>query len=545
MIEALRKSVARTIGSISGRVRRLIGELGVSATPTLGQYHAQPARLRHEFERRLIILLIVFVGMIYGFLVAIFPVFLYLYMSMPIIAMSMLILWLLPETDKPPLKAMEWLFGAAFFSVIMWPNYLAFHVPGLPWMTLRRLCLGPMSLFLLVSISVSPTFRNHMKEVFSSSPIILRLFVALVTVEILTFPMSSHLTSTVNRLANAQFEWTATFFAGSYYFGKSGRAHKWAAQMCLMSFALSVLGVWEWHVGGIPWAGHIPSFLAIQDENLQEMLAGSARAATGIYRLRGPFTTALNFAEFLGWATPFLIYFVLESRNFWIRSAALIQIPFSFYTIMGTDSRLGFVAFFASFLLYFLLWGIRRWRANPQDVFSPAILLAYPVVATAFLVATFFWVRLTRMVWGGGANEASNEGRYEQLRRGLPKIIEWPFGHGIGESAEVLGLRNLQGDLSLDNYYLGICLEFGVIGFLVYYGLMALSAGQAAAYGVRSGNDETALLIPVAVTLVNFIIVKAVFSQIDSHAVIFMMLGMTVALIHRAKTNNVALALRT
>ena len=51
----------------------------------------------------------------------------------------------------------------------------------------------------------------------------------------------------------------------------------------------------------------------------------------------------------------------------------------------------------------------------------------------------------------------------------------------------------------------------------------------------RSGEREIDLLLPISVALLNFVIVKMVFSQDANHPLIFMMLGAVVALAYRAE----------
>src|SRR3546814_5293467 len=73
--------------------------------------------------------------------------------------------------------------------------------------------------------------------------------------------------------------------------------------------------------GVVPWVGHVPSFLKIQDPVVQRVLEGSARAATGIHRIQATYTTSLGFAEFLALMTPFALHLVMCARRFWVRMA--------------------------------------------------------------------------------------------------------------------------------------------------------------------------------------------------------------------------------
>src|SRR3546814_1294481 len=71
------------------------------------------------------------------------------------------------------------------------------------------------------------------------------------------------------------------------------------AALLMTTVLLTLVAVQEWRHGVVPWVGHVPSFLKIQDPVVQRVLEGSARAATGIHRIQATYTTSLGFAEFL------------------------------------------------------------------------------------------------------------------------------------------------------------------------------------------------------------------------------------------------------
>ena len=142
------------------------------------------------------------------------------------------------------------------------------------------------------------------------------------------------------------------------------------------------------------------------------------------------------------------------------------------------------------------------------------------------------------MVWGGGQHAASNEARADQVQAGLPMVLTHPLGHGPARGGDALGFRNAAGTLTIDNYYLLIALDYGVIGFAMYYGLIVLGIGNAAKFAMTDlpRDREQTFLVPIAISLTSFFIIKSIFSQTENHPLAFMMLGMTAALIYRLKS---------
>lgn len=357
------------------------------------------------------------------------------------------------------------------------------------------------------------------------------VFVAL---NFLTIPMSFRPFGSFNRVIINQFEWTMVFFVACYLFGKQGKVMKWARLFCGFAVFLALFSVVEYINGQVPWANRIPSFFKIQSELVEAILIGGARSATGAYRIQSIFTTSLNFAEFLALSTPFVIHFMVTAKRQWLRGALLLYIPFSFWVIFKTDSRLGIIGFFASIFIYTLIWGVRRWQRDRHGLIAPAVVIAYPVIISAFFALTLIWRRLEVMVWGGGPQQASNEARRLQWTGAMRELKEWPFGSGLGNAGELVGYVDAAGRLSLDSYFITILLDFGILGAAAFFGMFLMAIFKAAKVGLETDDEETALMIPLGIMLMVFLIIKGVLSQEDNHTLMFIALGAVVALYHRA-----------
>lgn len=521
------------IRTLATNLRRWAGrsEAVEAAQPLLAGYHRSP---RRWIVVSAFALLSVFC-IAYGFAFGIMAPARMTPFAAPMVLIGGLILWCLPPGDYAPTRAIEPLFIAFFASLILWPNYLAIALGSLPWITMARLTGTPLILIFLACISISAKFRSELWATLSTEKLMLRLVVALAGLWTFSLLMSSDPGASVNRYALAMVNMIGIFFASCYLFSREGFAELWVRMLLVMLAILSVIGIWEFRIQALPWAGHIPSFLKIDDPIVQKILAGGlTRLET--YRVKATATTPLGLGELLGLAMPFAMHLLFGRYPIYIRLAAVALIPLMFFVILLTDSRLGFVAACASGLFYLLFWAILRWRQQKASLFAPAIVLAYPAFFVAFMAATFFVTRLKNEFWGTGQQQYSTQSRLDQWEMGIPKILANPLGYGIGQGATVLGFTNLGGVLTIDSYWLSVLLEIGLVGFLVFYGLMLRGSFTAARMVVTVGNrGELGLLLPLAVALLNFVIVKMVFSQEANHPLIFMMLGAVVGLNYRAK----------
>lgn len=461
-------------------------------------------------------------------------------LSIPLIILALLIIWALPNSGHPPLRWVSALLFAFITALLIWPDYLAFDLPGLPWLTAIRIVAVPFALAFLISLSVSSSFRNDLSERLAVAPIAHRMILIFIGVSVFSVLVASNVNVSANKLGIAFLYWFCPFYGAVWVFSREEAAVKFAYFLWVAALVTVAIGLWEWRLKMVPWAGSVPSFLAIDDPVVQTILSGKSRATTGIYRVQSKFTTPLGFAEFLAFSTPFILYFVLYGKHWVVKVAALVTIPFVFNAIISTDSRLGFVGFIISFLVLLGLWSLRRWVQHRSSIFGPAITIAYPAILVATLAATFVVGRLRAMVWGTGAQSFSSMAREEQVDIGMPIIWSQPWGHGIGNAAQVLGYRNLEGSLTIDSYYLSVALEFGILGFLVFFGMFLVALCYGMNYVLRAEDRSDLLLMPVMAALSIFFVVKSVFSQQENHPLVFVFLGALFGICYRIKTKKLA-----
>ncbi|WP_372785101.1 O-antigen ligase family protein [Phenylobacterium sp.] len=477
---------------------------------------------------------------VYGFFFAITAPFLIVPLAVPIAILSLLAIWALPENNVVPTKAMEFAFAASIIGLILWPNYLALTLPGLPWITMIRLTGFPMAFFLLISLSMSPTFRHHIVETASATPLAFRAFLLFTANEFVSLPFTHNFGDSINKIILMQLNWTCVFLICLYIFRKPGRAERYLRLMLALTLTIIVLSIWEAEVQKVLWSGSVPSFLRVEDPSAQRALAGAVRGATGQYRTKSTFATALGLSEFISLMTPFALHWAVGRYSMLMRLTGLALIPTLYFVIRLTDSRLGVVGYLVSCMIYLLLWSLVRWRRRMGDILTAAVVYAYPSMFLAAVAATMFVHKIHVLVFGGGSTAASNEARGNQFRMAIPALLKNPIGHGAGQSGLAMGYG--AGDfIAIDSYYINIGLDFGIVGLVLYVAMFAMVIGAAVTTILRSPqtNDrEAGLLLPLATCICAFLVLRGVFGEPDMHPVIFMMVGMVMALVSRIRAQT-------
>ncbi len=514
------------LSQISGRL--WLRRKPATATPgVLPAYRHDNALRRH---RKMLGLALFLFTIIYIMAFQLIGRFIVAQFVLPLVILFLLVIWALPERGRPKFWPLKLLFFGFAGALLLWPDYLALSLPGMPWITALRLTGGPMILVLLISLSISKDFRADIHEIMRDLRPFPQIILALLAIITLSLVYSVSLASSLNHVQLFYVNAIGAMIVACLVFSTPGRAMGFVYFWWAAGIIICLIALWEARLGHVPWVGRIPSFLMVEDEAVQRILSPNARKATGILRVQSKFKNPLNLAEFLALTSPFLIHFMMSHRVLFVRLLAAATLPLFFWIIVKTDSRLGMGGFMISFIFYVLWWGTLRWRRDRQSIFGPAVVMAFPALFAMFIAATFAIRRLEIMVWGSGAQAASDMSRQMQWVAGIPKILERPWGHGWGAGGAALGFRNQIGTLTIDSFYLTLLMDIGIVGFALFIGLFVLMPIKALIAVPKARTVEQELLLPIGISCLVFLITKSVLSEQENNPLMFILLGLGFAL---------------
>lgn len=375
---------------------------------------------------------LVFVATIYGLMCAILPMQLIAIPAVPVLLMVALILWLLPDIGEARVDSAESLMLWFIGLNIVWPNYVAFDLPGLPWITPTRIIVFSILAVVMFGLATSSEFRRRINDVTGSQRGIRMLFWAFWLMTTVALAFSNQMSFSINKYANNQIFWTMMFPVAAYFAVRKGFVDKVATIIVVTLFVVMMLGLYEYKIQKVFWIDQLPFFLRVDPEFLERVAKSQSRAGTDVYRVRGTMATSLYFAEFLAMVFPLALHFMLRSKGF-IRTVLLAAGVAGTTVVMYlTNARSAMVGLLLTLLIYPLFAAWRRRSLSPRSIGATSTLAMYPfgVVVVALLVV--FWRRAHVMVLGGGQHQASSDARNAQWVMGLPKILKAPLGHGAG-----------------------------------------------------------------------------------------------------------------
>lgn len=411
----------------------------------------------------------------------------------------------------------------------LYPHYISLRLPGLPWISPIRLALAGALFAWILALRRSPTILGHLTAYIRENKAFFVLFATYLTAQVLSIPTALDPSRAASKFMLFQLYWTFPFFAVLSLARSESRLRLvvwifvgFAAMQC-------IVGAIEARLERVVWLSLLPPGFRLDDDIIMQYLESWIRADA--YRVKGSFSVSPIYAEFLVLMLPFAIYAFLYEKGFWRRSMGLLVALAILPALYASGSRLGIVGAITVILGFGTLFTLKVWRQHKRSMVGPLAMIVLPFVLIGFAAAYVSSPRLQTMTIGGGQHQDSSATRLLQIEMGIPRVAERPvFGHGVGQGAEALGYRNIAGNPVIDNYMLSMLLEIGFVGFAAFFGMIVLIAVQAGRRFILGDSDRAALLAPIALALVAFLVVKLVLSQWDTHGLVFIMMAMALFL---------------
>ena len=480
------------------------------------------------------------VAVFYGLMAAVLPMQLVSFPLVPILFLIVIILWMLPDVGGVRQDQMQTLMLAYIGFGVVWPNYVALDVPGLPWITPTRVAVFSLLAVVVMNFSTSREFRDRLKDAIAEPKALMVIFWLFWAATTVSLVLSNSPVASLNKYANNQIFWTMMFPLAAMLATRAGFVMTLSRILLIGTVIVMVAGIYEYRIQRVFWLDHLPAFLKVDPEYLARVLKSQARAGTDIYRVRGTFATSLYFSEFLTMVFPLFLHFTVKERRILPFLALLAALLGMLVVMYLTNARSAMVGILVTSILYLLYTALRQRTIHTRSIAGTATLLAYPAAVVTLALVVQFWHRAHVMVLGGGQHQTSSDARSAQWTMGWPKILSHPFGYGVGRGGEALGYYNLAGEITVDSHYLTIMLDSGLLALPLFLGCFLIPALMGFVYFRDSMTPEQQLLAPLSLGLINFVIVKSVLTSEGSVPLAFVMAGCIVGLVWQRRHADVA-----
>jgi O-antigen ligase len=442
---------------------------------------------------------------------------------------GLVLLWVMPDL---PLVSPGFIRKAFFFMLIadlVIPFYYAIQFSGLPWISVRRLATFTLIAPFLVAVAASSEVRGHIEERVRASLLIFICATGFLAVAGLSVLTSISPTESTSALVDLVLSCYVPFFAMIYIAKDKNDLVFLLKIICLCAIFNTGAGVVEFFLKHRFFIDIFPKgMLATMIENnptLANLLPNPQDFRNGLFRASSTFVTPLSFGEFEIIVIPIGLFFLLHRETLFERTLGGAVAFGGIVGIFCSGSRGGFVGVIASVAVFFTFYSIRKAMSSKGSL-VPAITALLSIIGFGCVIgAIMLSHQVHDMVLGGAAQSGSTDARYIQWAAGMPSIKSNPItGHGFGLGGLILGLGQI------DSYILSLVVETGVLGLVLFLGLLVLPVW----YGLRNYLSDTsesgALAGALACSFIGFIMNRLVLSQKENHMLMFSLLAIVIVL---------------
>jgi hypothetical protein len=459
----------------------------------------------------------VVLSMYTGLLVSIGGTLALQFVGYPIAIFVVLVLWLLPDVDRPDRPPFMKLLTVYLF-MMMWPAYLSVVLPGLPWITPPRVVLAIMLIVMMVHLPQNGQTRRDVAALLTWDRPAFHLYMAYLGLALVLVPFSRSPSSTITYMAFQETLALAPMVLAACALSTDTAAVGKAVRAITIVAALTMaIGVLENEMQIPPWANYIPNWLAMAPEMVEVALSPQARVGDNRYRVRTVFAVVLYYTQYLNLVMPLIFYAAWRAKGKW-RFLSFILIPLLLHTVWYTNARTSFIGMFIGLFGIMGLVILRNvfFRTKGDGFGRNLIIVGVFVAMLATAGAIMSSHRLKMYTFGGAQHNASNVARDLQWSNAWSQLRKNPVGVGLGNSTYYAGVPKGPGILILDSLWINFLVDLGIIGFSLYFGFFMRVAWVGIFTFLRADSEEEEVAGILALGLICYVIVAYVVSNTDN-----------------------------
>jgi len=456
-----------------------------------------------------------------------------------IIAMlGLILLWVMPEVPLVFPGLIRKTFFVMLVVELCVPMYYTVQIGGLPWISARRLAAFALVASFLLAISSSSQVRGEIVDRLRASPLILVFVVGFLFMALASIPTSHWPQESISASSDLLLTCYVPFLAGIYVVKNKEDSILLLKIICFCAVFNSIAGIVEYRVQHRIFLDIFPksmldSFIE-SNPTIGTFFYVKEAFRNGMFRSASTFVTPLSFGEFEIIVIPIGLFFALYRERLFERCLGWTVVIVGIAGIVVSGSRGGWVGLIASTAAFVAASAVREARISRTSLAPAFVGLSGGLFFSAVIGLIMFWGRAHKLVLGGGAEQASTNGRWLQWAIALPLIKSNPItGHGFATGGMDIAM-------SIDSYLISLLLETGIPGFVFFTGIVLLPIW----FGLRSyivdPSESGALAGALACSFVAFTMYRLVLSQRENMTLVFVLLALVIVSIYEYRTKNVA-----
>jgi hypothetical protein len=456
--------------------------------------------------------------------------------AIPAIA-ALVLLWALPQLPAVPVRAVRALFPVVLVVDLCVPVYYAIAGTGLPWISVRRIATFPLILCISLVIAGSSEARAGIVRRLGRAKLVSTCAIGYLVMMALSIFTSVSPPASISYFVDALLIWYVPFVAIIYVTSDERDLNNFIKTIAWCTVFISVCGLVEYPLERNIFVAIMPA--PIRDALMENSPTFAAMATTegfrnGEYRAPSVFENSLSFGQFEAMIVPFGYYFLVHRLRASDRWLGFLVVASGLLGIVTSGARGAYMSILVATPAFVALWLMRTVRLKSRSLAPAFVSVAGVMGFTGLVILIFTWVRLYNRVIGGHyGDQQSTQARWDQWHMAIPHILANPLtGHGIGTGADVVGYFNPGADFpTLDSMLVSMLVETGVPGLLFFYGALMFAIVLGAKKYLQDSSGRGAVAGGLSCSLIAFLVYSIVLSQVENFTLLFLFLGLTIALL--------------
>lgn len=437
-----------------------------------------------------------------------------------LIPLGLAVLTVLPTSRTLPRNT---LFAGVFVGTVLlalWPVYIHVKVSPLPILTPARVILYAVSAAWLFEMICVPHRRAQLASTIKSNSVIFGCFAVFYLAHVVSLPLAHGRAIAVPEFIRQTIIWFIPFLIAVTYCRHPKDLKRLVSALTVIASILGTIAIAEAATKTL-LASILSPLIADNAEWLR--IAQAEKIRDGAFRAQAVHTHPLSLGEYLAIFAPFALAQMADGKSFgnkalWFGAFLLIIVG-----ALATNSRAALLAVLATVTLMGTFMALRFVYHPNRQAFRPIVGM---IMAGALAFSPVAFVGLNSYISGSGATSASNssQARLDQIEMALPKIAKRPLnGYGIGRSTIVLGYWGRA--LTLDNYFLSLALDMGILGPIIFLVIFLSIARKSHVNSRATESPYQYFYLAFAASILGFLLCRSVLSITSNLGVVYIMIG--------------------
>lgn len=420
-----------------------------------------------------------------------------------------------------PRKIIEVLLLITIFLFYAWPEYFVLKIGSLPGFNIQRVSFLVMLIFWLFVTISSKWHRRLFFTNISKYKKSLILFIILFTIKIISINNSIDLVHSSYVTLNEIIIWFCLMLISLSIWNKPKHIIRVINILAIASVIIFIFGVFELIYGKVVFE----DLVGISSKYTSNALSINFRDG---HRVKSIFGNTLGLAQFLTILLPFLMFSASSKTTIYLKIFYITTILFSLFLIYKTESRASILIIIILILVWFFIKMIKYFNSS-KTIAKYIIFLIIPAFII-FLSFELFNIFSNLVIGKNTLEMTSMIVRVVQLQKGIPLVVNnYLLGYGPGNAASILNV----GDANLptiDNYYLSLSLESGIVSLLIFIIILLLFLKKTFNYMSNTSDISSKICSACFYSLIAFSISLSVLSLKVNFPFIFIIFAFVLVL---------------